>query len=76
MNEHELQRSLGIAMRHFRTALELSQETFADSIGMHRAYYSALERGKKNPTVATLQRVVIGLGITLSQLFSVAESRD
>lgn len=76
MNEHELQPSLGMTMQHFRTALELGQETFADSIGMQRAYYSALERGKKNPTIATLHRVVIGLRITMSQLFSVAESRD
>lgn len=74
MKDDELQRSIGRAMREVRGGLRMSQETFADSIGMHRAYYSALERGTKNPTVSTLNRVSQGLSISLTQLFSTAES--
>lgn len=48
--------------------MNMSQDTFADSIAMHRAYYSAIERGEKNLTVATLLRVTTGLGISLSTL--------
>ncbi|WP_414615889.1 helix-turn-helix domain-containing protein [Stenotrophomonas geniculata] len=73
MEDHELQLALGRAMREFRRSLGLSQEGFADSIGMHRAYYSALERGTKNPTVSTLVRVVTGLSISLSSLVVAAE---
>ncbi|MEZ5464519.1 MAG: helix-turn-helix transcriptional regulator [Lysobacteraceae bacterium] len=36
---------LGAAIRGRRTALGFSRDTFADEIGMHRAYYSAIERG-------------------------------
>ncbi|MBA0234584.1 XRE family transcriptional regulator [Stenotrophomonas maltophilia] len=60
-------------MREVRSRLRISQESFADSIGMHRAYYSALERGTKNPTVSPLNRVARGLCISLAQLFSTAE---
>jgi len=46
----------------------MSQEAFADSIGMHRAYYSAIERGERNLTLRTLWRVAKGLEIRMSEL--------
>jgi predicted transcriptional regulator len=46
--------SLGAAIRKRRTALKVSQEAFADLIGMHRAYCSAIERGERNLTLGTL----------------------
>ena len=48
---------LGKAFRKRREALGFSQESFADEIGMHRTYYSAIERGEKNLQLDTLQRV-------------------
>ena len=47
MDSSLLQR-LGQAFRKRREALGYSQESFADHIGMHRTYYSAIERGEKN----------------------------
>ena len=38
---------LGQAIRARRLAIALSQDDFADRIHMHRAYYSAIERGEK-----------------------------
>lgn len=55
-------------MRKKRLQMGLSQDNFADTINMHRAYYSALERGEKNLTLATLHRVAQGLGVTMSDL--------
>lgn len=46
----------------------LSQDKFADTIGMHRAYYSSIERGERNLTLATLWRLAAGLGIKPSEL--------
>jgi transcriptional regulator with XRE-family HTH domain len=51
----------------------LSQERFADHIQMHRAYYSAIERGERNITLSTMLRVSTGLGVPLSELFTEAE---
>lgn len=68
MDEVALQEKLGHAIRQQRVALEVSQETFADSIRMHRAYYSKIERGERNMTLATLWRVAQGLGLEPSEL--------
>lgn len=62
------QMRLAAVMRKRREALAISQETFADSIGMHRAYYSGLERGKHNMTLQTLARVATGLRTDIATL--------
>lgn len=68
MDESTLSGPLGVALRKRRTALGLSQDKFADTIGMHRAYYSSIERGERNLTLATLWRLAAGLGIKPSEL--------
>lgn len=59
---------LGQSLRVQRRAIGLSQDDFADRIHMHRAYYSAIERGEKNITLTTLQRVAQGFGVSMSSL--------
>lgn len=56
-----LMQQLGKALRERRMAAGYSQEGFADLIGMHRTYYSAIERGEKNLQLDTLQKVCLGL---------------
>lgn len=73
MNGRELLWRVGSAVRERRVELGLSQEKFADRIGMHRAYYVQIERGKKNLTISTLSPVTQGLAITLRQLFQAAD---
>jgi transcriptional regulator with XRE-family HTH domain len=68
MDDAALQEKLGAAIRERRMALKMSQEAFADSIKMHRAYYSKIERGERNVTIATLWRVAEGLRLAPSQL--------
>jgi len=64
---------LGTVIRTYRQATQLSQVRFADRIDMHRAYYSAIERGEKNITLDTLLRVADGLGVKASDLFGKAK---
>jgi transcriptional regulator with XRE-family HTH domain len=64
---------IGQATRERRKALGISQEAFADLIGMHRTYYGAVERGEKDCQLSTLRRVAAGLGVPLSRLLSDAE---
>jgi transcriptional regulator with XRE-family HTH domain len=68
MREEKLLTGLGAAIRKRRTALKVSQEAFADLIAMHRAYYSAIERGERNLTLGTLHRVAKGLGVRMADL--------
>lgn len=60
---------LGRTLRKRREALGFSQESFADEIGMHRTYYSAIERGEKNLQLDTLQKVCEGLDVAIWEVF-------
>ena len=65
--------ALGRAVRGQREKLGLSQEKFAFEVELDRTYVSGIERGVRNPTVATLLRLTKTLGITPSALLKVAE---
>lgn len=64
---------LGIAIRLRRQSAGYSQERFADRIGMHRSYYSAIERGEKNLQIDTLQRICDGLQMRVWEILQDAE---
>lgn len=70
MEPSVLTQRVGQAIRSHRTAKGLSQDDFADLIGMHRAYYAAIERGEKNITLVTMDRVARGLAVRLSKLLA------
>lgn len=65
---------LGKALRSRREALGFSQESYADEIGMHRTYYSAIERGEKNLQLDTLQKICAGLKTPIWEVFRDAET--
>lgn len=73
MDKVTLQTKLGAAVRMRRQALKHSQDTFADAIGMHRAYYSAIERGERNVTLSTIARVAEGLDMQIAELMAEAK---
>jgi len=60
-------------LRKRREARGVSQESFADQIKMHRAYYGALERGEKNLQLSTLERVCTGLQASMWEVLRDAE---
>lgn len=74
MKRRSLQERIGLALRRHREANDFTQEGFADYIEMHRAYYGALENGKKNLQLSTLERVCVGLEVPMSQILREAES--
>jgi transcriptional regulator with XRE-family HTH domain len=66
LNDHL--KVIGATLRDYRSAGGISQESFADAIGMHRAYYGSIERGTRNLTVSTLIRVCKGLSLSPSEV--------
>lgn len=60
--------SFGRRVRALREALGISQEAFADRVGIHRTYIGGIERGERNPTLATLCRIAAALDLPLEEL--------
>ena len=60
--------AFGKIVRHLRTEAGLSQEGLASRAGIHRTYIGGIERGERNPTLMTIHRLAIALGVRPSQL--------
>jgi transcriptional regulator with XRE-family HTH domain len=71
--EGDLQRRVGRHLRAFRTAKGLSQEAFAEELGIHRTYVGSLERGEKNITLRTLELWADRLGVDPLSLLQPAD---
>ena len=65
----EIAKILGLRIRSARTAKGYSQEKLAEKAGCHPTYIGQLERGEKNATVESIEKVAQALGISLSTLF-------
>jgi transcriptional regulator with XRE-family HTH domain len=61
--EGELQRTVGRNLRAYRLQRGLSQEAFAEVLGVHRTYMGGLERGERNLTLKSLERLAAAVGI-------------
>lgn len=61
--EGDLQRAVGENLRAYRRERGLSQEAFADLVGVHRTYMGGLERGERNLTLKSLERIAEQLRI-------------
>jgi transcriptional regulator with XRE-family HTH domain len=55
--EGELQQTLGRNLRAYRKAHNLSQGGFAQILGVHRTYMGGLERGERNLTLRSIERI-------------------
>lgn len=59
----DLQRIVGKNLCAYRQAKGLSQEAFAELVGMHRTYIGGVERGERNLTLATVERYAEAIGL-------------
>jgi transcriptional regulator with XRE-family HTH domain len=55
-------------VRRLRKEQGLSQEALADRAGLHRTYVGAVERGERNITLVSANRIARALGLELSEL--------
>ncbi len=65
----EIARVVGQRIRYYRINLGLSQEKLAELSGCHPTYVGQLERGEKNATIESIERICVALSISLSRLF-------
>jgi transcriptional regulator with XRE-family HTH domain len=59
----------GRAIRRIREEQEINQEEAAERCGLHRTYYSGVERGVRNVSLVNLEKIAKGLKTSLPALF-------
>lgn len=64
----------GSAVRKLRTNLGISQEELAGRAGLHRTYVSDIERGARNISLGSIERLAMALEISLTALFAHARA--
>lgn len=69
--------AFGLAVRRQRQRLGLSQEKLSFEAELDRTYVYGVERGVRNPTVRSVRRIAVALGVRPSALFlAVERGRD
>src|ERR1700704_4767059 len=63
---------LGNAIKSTRSALGISQEELANRAGLHRTYVSDIERGARNPSLESVEKLADALELSLPMLFEKA----
>jgi len=57
-------------LRRLRLQRKWSQEECAEKCGLHRTYIGAVERGERNITLATLDRIAAAFGVSAIDLLT------
>lgn len=63
---------VGPAFRLLRERAAISQEDLALQAGLDRTYISGIERGRRNPSLKSMQRIAQELSTPLDEVFKLA----
>ncbi|OGK09303.1 hypothetical protein A2767_03650 [Candidatus Roizmanbacteria bacterium RIFCSPHIGHO2_01_FULL_35_10] len=63
-------KKFGQRVKFLRRQTGLSQEQFADKVGIHRTYMGRIEQGKSNTPIFTIYRIVKACGLKSSEFLS------
>lgn len=64
-----LNQLIGLKIKEIRNSLSLSQEEFAEKVGLHRTYIGQVERAEKNITLKNINKICYSLKIDPKELF-------
>jgi DNA-binding XRE family transcriptional regulator len=59
----------GRAIGRIRAEQKINQEEAAERCGLHRTYYSGIERGVRNVSLVNIEKIAKGLKKSLPELF-------
>ncbi len=71
MTEQSIEIKVGKRIKDLRNKLGISQEELGFRSGVHRTYIASLEVGKRNISIATLEKIVKALDVSLSDFFNI-----
>lgn len=66
----DIRTRFGRAIRRVRQEQRINQEEAAERCGLHRTYYSGVERGVRNISLVNIEKIAKGLKKGLPELFS------
>ena len=64
----DLQKTVGRNLRAHRMERGLSQEAFAEVLGVHRTYMGGVERGERNLTLKSVEKMAEKLEMEVLEL--------
>ncbi|MCM1265155.1 MAG: helix-turn-helix transcriptional regulator [Candidatus Gastranaerophilales bacterium] len=68
-----LNEKIGIKVRVLRMRMKISQEELAELANLNKNSIGAIELGKSNPTIETLDKIAGALNIKLTELVDVSK---
>lgn len=66
---------VGARVRAFRQRMGITQEELAERAELHHTYIGQVERGEKNLTIASLEKILTALNVSFSDFFEKIEER-
>lgn len=70
----KIAKQVGARLRAYRQQKHYSQEKLAELAGVHPTYIGQLERGEKNASLETLEKVCRALALPMGKLFDNVEA--
>ena len=65
----DIRNNVGLRIKELRRKGGITQEKFALMAGINRSYLADIEQGNRNFGFGTLDKIVKGFGISLSEFF-------
>ena len=66
---------LGKYIKSQRTSKNLSQEKFAELVGVHRNYIGSIERGEKSLSAYVLYQILASLNLNINEITKIMEKK-
>ena len=70
MEKIAIEKRLGISVKSWRTRLKIPQDELAKRAGFHRSYISDIERGSRNVSIKSIEKLADALGVSVLTLFA------
>ncbi len=70
----DILKSIGMNFRIERIKLNLSQEKFAERVGVHTNYIGKIERGEQNLTVKKIVQIADSINIPVDKILNIRKA--
>jgi transcriptional regulator with XRE-family HTH domain len=69
----DIKEKIGSRITQLRKAKNLSQQKFSYEADIERTFLTHIEKGRKNISVGTLEKILVALGVSFKEFFDSKE---